>query len=96
MDAVLLVVAAVWGAVTGLLIPRAAYRFAVEPEEPWRTACPAGHPLAGPVRGWLGPPRCAPCAEPGAPATPAAETPVRPDEAAAGPRPTATAPVADP
>ncbi|MFJ6488480.1 prepilin peptidase [Streptomyces californicus] len=94
MDAVLLVVAAVWGAVTGLLIPRAAYRFAVEPEEPWRTACPAGHPLAGPVRGWLGPPRCAPCAEPGAPATPAAETPVRSEEAAAGP--SATAPEADP
>ncbi|MFH8880477.1 prepilin peptidase [Streptomyces californicus] len=100
MDAVLLVAAAVWGAVTGLLIPRAAYRFAVEPEEPWRTACPAGHPLAGPVRGWLGPPRCAPCAEPGAPATPVAETPVRPEEAAAAPRPTAaaaeTAPEADP
>ncbi|MFG3424831.1 prepilin peptidase [Streptomyces californicus] len=94
MDAVLLAVAAVWGAVTGLLIPRAAYRFAVEPEEPWRTACPAGHPLAGPVRGWLGPPRCAPCAEPGAPATPAAETPVRPEEATAGP--SATAPEADP
>ncbi|MEU1794138.1 prepilin peptidase [Streptomyces californicus] len=94
MDAVLLVVAAVWGAVTGLLIPRAAYRFAVEPEEPWRTACPAGHPLAGPVRGWLGPPRCAPCAEPGAPATPAAETPVRSEEATAGP--SATAPEADP
>ncbi|WP_107500950.1 prepilin peptidase [Streptomyces violaceoruber] len=96
MDAVLLVVAAVWGAVTGLLIPRAAYRFAVEPEEPWRTACPAGHPLAGPVRGWLGPPRCAPCAEPGVPATPAAETPVRPEEAAAGPSPTAAAPEATP
>ncbi|MYW77282.1 leader peptidase (prepilin peptidase) / N-methyltransferase [Streptomyces sp. LaPpAH-199] len=95
MDAVLLVVAAVWGAVTGLLIPRAAYRFAVEPEEPWRTACPAGHPLAGPVRGWLGPPRCAPCAEPGAPATPAAETPVRSEEAAAGPSATAAAPEAD-
>ncbi|MEU3878256.1 prepilin peptidase [Streptomyces californicus] len=94
MDAVLLVVAAVWGAVTGLLIPRAAYRFAVEPEEPWRTACPAGHPLAGPVRGWLGPPRCAPCAEPGVPATPAAETPVRPEEATAGP--SATAPESDP
>ncbi|MFJ6885482.1 prepilin peptidase [Streptomyces californicus] len=96
MDAVLLVVAAVWGAVTGLLIPRAAYRFAVEPEEPWRTACPAGHPLAGPVRGWLGPPRCAPCAEPGAPATPAAETPVQPEEAAAGPSPTAAASEAAP
>ncbi|RPK92344.1 MULTISPECIES: A24 family peptidase [Streptomyces] len=65
MDAALLALAAVWGAVTGLLIPRAAYRFAVEPEEPWRTACPAGHPLTGPGRGWLGPARCAPCAAPG-------------------------------
>ncbi|MGW4626737.1 prepilin peptidase [Streptomyces rubiginosohelvolus] len=64
MDAVLLALAAVWGAATGLLIPRAAYRFAVEPEEPWRTACPAGHPLTGPARGWLGPARCAPCAAP--------------------------------
>jgi leader peptidase (prepilin peptidase)/N-methyltransferase len=67
VDAVLLAVAAVWGAVTGLLIPRAAYRFSVDPEEPWRTACPAGHPLTGPVRGWLGPARCAPCAAPGTP-----------------------------
>ncbi len=75
MDAALLVVAAVWGAVTGLLIPRAAYRFAVEPEKPWRTACPAGHPLTGPVRGWLGPARCAPCAAgPGALAVPGADT----------------------
>ncbi|MFD7381272.1 prepilin peptidase [Streptomyces anulatus] len=70
MDAALLALAAVWGAVTGLLIPRAAYRFAVEPEEPWRTACPAGHPCTGPVRGWLGPARCALCAA--APETPAA------------------------
>ncbi|MEU8096103.1 A24 family peptidase [Streptomyces rubiginosohelvolus] len=82
MDAALLALAAVWGAVTGLLIPRAAYRFAVEPEEPWRTACPAGHPLTGPVRGWLGPARCAPCAAPAArvpetpgPGTPASEAP---------------------
>ncbi|MFD4025077.1 prepilin peptidase [Streptomyces sp. NPDC058576] len=75
MDAALLVAAAVWGAVTGLLIPRAAYRFAVEPEESWRTACPAGHPLTGPVRGWLGPARCAPCAAgPGALAVPGADT----------------------
>nr|WP_203720068.1 A24 family peptidase [Streptomyces anulatus] len=66
----MLALAAVWGAVTGLLIPRAAYRFAVEPEEPWRTACPAGHPCTGPVRGWLGPARCALCAA--APETPAA------------------------
>ncbi|MFE3665722.1 prepilin peptidase [Streptomyces sp. NPDC059164] len=67
MDAVLLTLAAVWGAASGLLIPRAAYRFAVEPEEPWRTACPAGHPLTGPARGWLGPARCTPCATPAAP-----------------------------
>ncbi|NEB54405.1 prepilin peptidase, partial [Streptomyces griseus] len=78
MDAALLALAAVWGAVTGLLIPRAAYRFAVEPEEPWRTACPAGHPLTGPVRGWLGPARCAPCAAaPGTPAAPGAPTGTR-------------------
>ncbi|MFI1780354.1 prepilin peptidase [Streptomyces rubiginosohelvolus] len=82
MDAVLLALAAVWGAATGLLIPRAAYRFAVEPEEPWRTACPAGHPLTGPARGWLGPARCAPCAAPAArvpeapaPGAPVSETP---------------------
>ncbi|MFY0509392.1 prepilin peptidase [Streptomyces anulatus] len=75
MDAALLALAAVWGAVTGLLIPRAAYRFAVEPEEPWRTACPAGHPCTGPVRGWLGPARCALCAAaPGTPAAPGTDT----------------------
>ncbi|MFG3407247.1 prepilin peptidase [Streptomyces sp. NPDC048142] len=74
MDAALLALAAVWGAVTGLLIPRAAYRFAVEPEEPWRTACPAGHPLTGPVRGWLGPARCASCAAPGMLAAPGSDT----------------------
>ncbi|MFD7859570.1 prepilin peptidase [Streptomyces microflavus] len=62
MDLVLLAVAAVWGGVTGLLIPRAAYRFAVEPEEPWRTACPSGHAFTGPLGGWLGPARCAVCA----------------------------------
>lgn len=62
MDLVLLAVAAVWGGVTGLLIPRAAYRFAVEPEEPWRTACPSGHAFSGPLGGWLGPARCAACA----------------------------------
>ncbi|MFD3971612.1 prepilin peptidase [Streptomyces cyaneofuscatus] len=61
MDLVLLAVAAVWGGATGLLIPRAAYRFAVEPEEPWRTACPAGHAFTGPLGGWWGPARCTPC-----------------------------------
>ncbi|MEU1519128.1 A24 family peptidase [Streptomyces sp. NPDC005811] len=47
-----------WGAGAGLLIPRAAYRFCVPPEESWRAACPAGHPLAGIAGGWLGPARC--------------------------------------
>ncbi|MGW7589256.1 prepilin peptidase [Streptomyces rubiginosohelvolus] len=94
MDAVLLALAAVWGAATGLLIPRAAYRFAVEPEEPWRTACPAGHPLTGPARGWLGPARCAPCAAPAArvPETPASEAtaPGAPASEAPAPEPRAT------
>jgi len=62
VDLVLLAVAAVWGGATGLLIPRAAYRFAVEPEEPWRTACPAGHAFTGPLGGWWGRARCTLCA----------------------------------
>ncbi|MFJ7056906.1 prepilin peptidase [Streptomyces griseobrunneus] len=78
MDLVLLAVAAVWGGVTGLLIPRAAYRFAVEPEEPWRTECPAGHAFTGPLGGWFGPARCPACGS-------RAQTPVPPygDEAEA-------------
>nr|WP_202474277.1 A24 family peptidase [Streptomyces sp. SID5466] len=74
----MLALAAVWGAATGLLIPRAAYRFAVEPEEPWRTACPAGHPLTGPAGGWLGPARCGPCAAPPAPHAPTVPVPGTP------------------
>ncbi|MCZ9342283.1 A24 family peptidase, partial [Streptomyces sp. TRM76130] len=50
----LVVVAALWGAVAGALLPRAAYRFSVPSGEAWRGACPAGHP----VEGWLGPARC--------------------------------------
>ncbi|MEU0381520.1 A24 family peptidase [Streptomyces cyaneofuscatus] len=73
MDLVLLAVAAVWGGATGLLIPRAAYRFAVEPEEPWRTACPAGHTFTGPFGGWWGRARCTPCAS----RAPRAQAPVR-------------------
>ncbi|MFJ4618965.1 prepilin peptidase [Streptomyces sp. NPDC088812] len=97
VDALLIVVAAVWGAVAGTVLPRAAYRFSVPLEEPdgesdpsgtgtgtgvgagagagadarlrgqtpaedaadpgWRRTCPHGHPL----RGWLGPARCARC-----------------------------------
>lgn len=67
MDATLIAVAGFWGAVTGLLLPRAAYRFSVEPEEPWRDACPAGHALTGPGRGWIGPAVCASCAVPARP-----------------------------
>lgn len=48
-----------WGAVAGALLPRAAYRLAVQPSEPWRAICPAGHPL----RGWVGPARCPRCPE---------------------------------
>ncbi|MFF4171273.1 prepilin peptidase [Streptomyces sp. NPDC001744] len=50
----LIAAAALWGAAAGLLVPRAAYRLSVEPGEPWRDRCPAGHVLAGPARGWLG------------------------------------------
>lgn len=52
--------AALWGAVAGAVLPRAAYRFSVPPDEPWRAACPAGHAMSG----WLGRPRCEPCAGP--------------------------------
>nr|WP_085208141.1 prepilin peptidase [Streptomyces sp. Amel2xC10] len=57
----LITLAAVWGALAGALLPRAAYRFAVPSEEAdtgWRTTCPAGHPL----RGWLGRAHCPACA----------------------------------
>lgn len=63
MFATLIVAAALWGAAAGLLVPRAAHRLSVEPEEPWRTACPAGHPFTGAARGWIGTGRCARCAE---------------------------------
>jgi leader peptidase (prepilin peptidase)/N-methyltransferase len=60
-DLTLAAVAALWGAVIGALLPRAAYRFSTPWEEAdgaWRTDCPAGHP----IRGWLGRARCARCA----------------------------------
>ncbi|WP_181796907.1 prepilin peptidase [Streptomyces sp. WELS2] len=59
----LVLAAGVWGALTGVLLPRAAYRFSVPPGEPWRDRCPAG---AHPVRGWLGGAGCGACrGEPG-------------------------------
>ncbi|MBB5927171.1 prepilin peptidase [Streptomyces echinatus] len=67
----LVLVAAVWGASAGALLPRAAYRFSVPSDEPWRDRCPDGHPL----RGWLGAARCGTCAHAGSPPT----TDPRPD-----------------
>ncbi|MEE1741782.1 A24 family peptidase [Streptomyces sp. BE147] len=105
MDATLIAVAALWGAATGLLVPRAAYRFSVEPEEAWRDSCPAGHPLTGPGGGWFGPARCTACAS--VALTPAPRTTAPADdgpdgdrapeatedrEAASGPEATADAP----
>lgn len=55
----IIAMAVLWGVGAGLLIPRAAYRLSVLPDEPWRAACPAGHPLAGIAGGWLGRARCA-------------------------------------
>ncbi|MFI6641990.1 prepilin peptidase [Streptomyces sp. NPDC050504] len=66
MYVMLIAVATVWGAATGLLVPRAAYRFSVEPEERWRGTCPGGHPFTGPAGGWLGRARCGACGVPGA------------------------------
>ncbi|MER6028604.1 A24 family peptidase [Streptomyces sp. NPDC001851] len=53
----LMAAAALWGALAGALLPRAAYRLAVPAGDPWRARCPAGHPL----RGWLGRRRCGAC-----------------------------------
>ncbi|MER5901897.1 A24 family peptidase [Streptomyces mirabilis] len=59
----LTVLAALWGAAAGLLVPRAAYRIAVDPDEAWRTRCPDGHVLTGAAGGWLGLARCPDCAQ---------------------------------
>ncbi|MFM9812866.1 prepilin peptidase [Streptomyces scabiei] len=60
METLLIITAAaLWGCGTGVLISRPAYRFSVPIEEPWRSACPAGHPLTGTGGGWLGRARCA-------------------------------------
>ncbi|RSS57910.1 prepilin peptidase, partial [Streptomyces sp. WAC07061] len=53
---VITLAAAAYGTTAGLALPRAAYRLSVPPGDPWRAHCPEGHPL----RGWLGPARCAP------------------------------------
>ncbi|WP_327401605.1 A24 family peptidase [Streptomyces sp. NBC_01288] len=58
MRLILIVVGALWGAWSGLLLPRAAHRLSVDPEEPWRGQCPDGHPITGPFDGWLGRAHC--------------------------------------
>ncbi|MFF4506292.1 prepilin peptidase [Streptomyces sp. NPDC001401] len=58
----LIAVAALWGAAVGTLLPRAAYRFSVPPEETWRESCPGGHPIGGWAGGWIGWARCGECA----------------------------------
>jgi leader peptidase (prepilin peptidase) / N-methyltransferase len=57
----LIVLAAAYGAVAGAFVPRPLYRLAVEPAEPWRAACPRGHPLTGTAGGWLGRADCPGC-----------------------------------
>ncbi|MEU9236478.1 A24 family peptidase [Streptomyces subrutilus] len=72
MGVIVIVLAAGYGVLAGLLLPRAAWRLSVEPGEPWRDRCPEGHVLAG----WLGPARCR---------GPARAVVPRPDTAPAGP-----------
>ncbi|KUL28306.1 prepilin peptidase [Streptomyces regalis] len=55
--ALLVLVAALWGAVAGALLPRAAYRFSAPEDEEWRERCPGGHPIGG----WIGRARCGQC-----------------------------------
>ncbi|MFJ3665750.1 prepilin peptidase [Streptomyces sp. NPDC090106] len=55
MTVLLVLAAALWGAAAGAFLPTAVYRFSAPAGEPWRDACPDGHPL----RGWLGRARCA-------------------------------------
>ncbi|MFF4141519.1 prepilin peptidase [Streptomyces sp. NPDC001698] len=52
------VVAALWGAGAGLLLPRAAHRFSVGAGEAWSARCPGGHPITGAFGGWVGRARC--------------------------------------
>ncbi|MFD4559159.1 prepilin peptidase [Streptomyces sp. NPDC058469] len=58
MRLILIVVGALWGAWSGLLLPRAAHRLSVDPEEPWNGECPDGHPITGTFDGWLGRAHC--------------------------------------
>ncbi|QEU92538.1 prepilin peptidase [Streptomyces kanamyceticus] len=54
MELILVLGGALWGAIAGLFVPRAAYRLSVPPEEAWRAETPTGQPLAS----WVGLARC--------------------------------------
>nr|WP_153427355.1 A24 family peptidase [Streptomyces alkaliphilus] len=54
VHAVLIVTAALFGAVTGALTPRAVHRLSVPPGEPWRSTGSDGEPLPTGPRGWMG------------------------------------------
>ncbi|MFJ4518478.1 prepilin peptidase [Streptomyces sp. NPDC088816] len=58
MRVLVTVVAALWGAGTGLLLPRAAHRLSVGAGESWSARCPGGHPIIGALGGWVGRARC--------------------------------------
>ncbi|RKN46991.1 prepilin peptidase [Streptomyces hoynatensis] len=59
MYPLLIVAAALYGALAGTLLVTPGYRLAVPEGEPWRATCPAGHPLPGGA--WIGRLRCASC-----------------------------------
>jgi leader peptidase (prepilin peptidase)/N-methyltransferase len=65
-DLLLILGAALWGALAGLFVSRAAYRFSVDPEDAWQTRCPDGHLIAG----WVGWARCRECGRTYGPSTP--------------------------
>ncbi|MFF1377032.1 prepilin peptidase [Streptomyces sp. NPDC058308] len=54
MSLILVLGGALWGAIAGLFVPRAAYRLSVAPDEEWRAESPGGQPLAS----WVGLARC--------------------------------------
>jgi leader peptidase (prepilin peptidase) / N-methyltransferase len=55
MGALAVIAAVAWGLLTGLALPRAAYRLSVESEQPPRGAGLDGEPLPAGWRGWVGP-----------------------------------------
>ncbi len=58
MAALLIALAALYGALAGVFTGRVSYRLSVPAGRPWRAACPSGHTLTGPWGGWLGTTRC--------------------------------------